>query len=500
MPPARPKPPVSGPAVRLAQGTPKGATILVVDDQEMVRTALVRLLAAQGYDSLAAPSADEALQVLAGSKPGGASVDLMLTDLRMPGMGGLELLRRAHAVAPDLPVMVITGYATVDSAVEAMKLGARDYITKPYGKEEVLLRVERVLKECNLSREVHSLREALKRGYDVGRGAHLIGTSGTMQHLFELIAAVSRNRSTVLIQGETGTGKELVAKAIHFSGPRSEGPFLCLNCGSVSRTLLESQLFGHVKGAFTGAVKDNPGFFVAAGGGTFFLDEITEVDTETQVKLLRAIQEREVTPVGGTKPVSFDVRIIAATNRDARQAVEETALRSDLYYRLSVVVIELPPLRERREDIGALVDYFNARMSAEYSLAPRDVSEDAMRLLQWYDWPGNVRQLENVIERAFALGQGPVIGPEDLPPEIAGLLDRPRNGRQGLAQRGGESAGEVTRNEPSPGACTLAEVERATILRALQEAGGNKSKAARILGIARKRLYRVLHKHGLMPG
>ncbi len=461
------------------------AIILVVDDEEMVRTPLARNLASAGYEVRSCCSADEALQLLST-----ASVDLVITDIRMPGMDGIELLRRARATSPDLEVIVMTAYASVETALEAMKSGARDYITKPFSRDEVLLRVERVLRERKLTRENRVLREALRGGFDVGRGAHLIGASPSMRSVFETISAVSQNRSNVLIQGETGTGKELVAKAVHYSGPRRDKPFIALNCGSVSKALLESQLFGHVKGAFTGAVKDNPGYFVATEGGTLFLDEITEVDTEIQVRLLRAIQEREVTPVGGTKPVSFDVRIIAATNRNAQEAIvrsqEEGGLRPDLFYRLSVVVIELPPLRDRRDDIRALVDYFNSRLSAEYGIAPREVSEEAMRLLQGHDWPGNVRQLENVIERAFALGHGPAIGPEDLPPEI-----RPRSTSA--------ASPPISAEGPLPASCTLEEGERAVILRALEEAGGNKVKAAQLLGIKRKRLYRLLHKHGLMP-
>ena len=457
------------------------AIILVVDDEEMVRTPLARNLASAGYEVREACSADEALQALSTE-----SVDLVITDIRMPGTDGIELLRRAKATSPDLEVIVMTAYASVETAIEAMKSGARDYITKPFSRDEVLLRVERVLRERKLTRENRVLREALKGGFDVGRGAHLIGASPSMKSVFETISAVSQNRSNVLIQGETGTGKELVAKAIHYSGPRRDRPFIALNCGSVSKALLESQLFGHVKGAFTGAVKDNPGYFVATEGGTLFLDEITEVDTEIQVRLLRAIQEREVTPVGGTKPVPFDVRIIAATNRSAQEAVEEGALRQDLFYRLSVVVIDLPPLRVRREDIRALVDYFNSRLSAEYGLAPREVTEEAMRLLQEYDWPGNVRQLENVIERAFALGHGPSICREDLPPEI-----RPRSRLV--------AAPATSADGPLPASYTLEVGERAIILRALEEAGGSKVKAARILDIKRKRLYRLLHKHGLMP-
>jgi DNA-binding NtrC family response regulator len=461
------------------RGSPRpGATVLVVDDEEMVRDSLARALRARGYDARAAGSAEEALEVLSSQ-----DVDLVFTDIRMPGMDGLELLRRAKAVSPELEVIVMTAYASVDSAVEAMKSGARDYVTKPFKQDEVFLRAERVLAERELTRQNRSLREALRMGYDVGRGARLIGTSPTMRSVFETIAVVGGNRSNVLIQGETGTGKELVAKAIHYSGPRAERPFVALNCGSVSKTLLESQLFGHVRGAFTGAVRDNPGFFVAAEGGTLFLDEVTEIDTETQARLLRAIQEREVTPVGGTRPVPVDVRIVAATNRDARRAVEEGVLRQDLFYRLSVVVIGLPPLRERREDVRALVDYFNSRLSAEYGVAPREVSAEAERLLRAYDWPGNVRELENVIERAFALGRGPVIEPADLPREVRGEDDaRPDPAEPGSVRP-----------------ATLEEAERRTILRALDEAGGSKVRAAKVLGIERKRLYRLLHKHGLMP-
>ena len=457
--------------------TTDNAVILVVDDEEMVRQPLARNLALAGYEVREASSADEALKILST-----ANVDLVITDIRMPGKDGIELLRRAKATSPDLEVIMMTAYASVETAIEAMKSGARDYITKPFSRDEVLLRVERVLKERELSRENRVLREALKGGFDVGRGAHLIGASPSMNSVFEAISAVGQNRSNVLIQGETGTGKELVAKAIHYSGPRRDKAFIALNCGSVSKTLLESQLFGHVKGAFTGAVKDNPGYFVATEGGTLFLDEITEVDTEIQVRLLRAIQEREVTPVGGTKPIPFDVRIIAATNRDAQEALDEGALRQDLFYRLSVVVIDLPPLRDRRDDIRALVDYFNSRLSAEYGIAPREVSEGAMRFLEEYDWPGNVRQLENVMERAFALGHGPAIGPADLPPEI-------RHDSPPAASADGQL----------PATCTLVEGERAVILRALEDAGGNKVKAAQLLGIKRKRLYRLLHKHGLMP-
>jgi len=472
----------------------KRATVLIVDDQEMVRSSLARLIGARGYDAISAGSAREALSTLSSR-----DVDLVLTDLHMPGMGGLEFIGRAKAMVPGIPVIVVTGYATIDSAVEAMKLGACDYVAKPYDSDEVLLRIERALNEHDLSLEVRALREALRAGYDVGRGAHLIGASPTMLRVFDIIARVARNSSSVLVQGETGTGKELVARAIHFSGPRAAKPFVALNCGGISRSLLESALFGHVKGAFTGAIKDNPGYFVAAEGGTLLLDEITEVDADMQVKLLRALQEREATPVGGTKPIPFDVRMIAATNRHARRAVEEGVLRQDLYYRLAVVVVDLPPLRERTRDIGTLVNYFNARLSAEHGIAPRMIPETVLRLLQRHRWPGNVRELKNVMERAFVLGNGPAMVVEDLPPEISIVA-----GAQATAP-----ARPVIQKEPrEPGyghldsraePLTLAECERTSILRALETAGGNKVKAARILSIDRKRLYRLLHKHGLMP-
>jgi len=486
-----------------------GPIILIVDDDEAICLLLEKALSLQGYQARSVQRAFEALTIVTTS-----TVDLVLADLCMPEMDGITLLKRAKASHPDVPFIVMTGNASIDTAVKAMKCGACDYIAKPFDLDEVFVRVQRALKENALSRENRELREELGRGYDVGRGARLIGASEAMTHVLETIAQVSQNRSNVLIQGQTGTGKEVVAKAIHYSGPRARRPFIALNCGSVSKSLLESQLFGHVKGAFTGAVKDTPGFFVAANGGTLLLDEITEIDTETQVRLLRAVQEREVTPVGGTKPVSIDVRIIAATNRDLRQAVEEGVLRQDLYYRLSVVVIELPPLRERRGDIETLVAYFHGRLSEEYGLAPRVISPEAMDALMAYDWPGNVRELENVVERAFALGRGPSIDPDDLPVDILraaqACLRRASDRQAAESTVLPESCHEAPRamaRDPAgsaqhlpENASQLDEAERALILRALDEAGGNKSRAARTLGVGRNRLYRLLHKHSLLPG
>jgi len=454
--------------------------ILVVDDEPAVRDVLSRGLGALGYQVSTADSAEAALARIADS-----IFDVLITDLSMPGMGGMELIPRAKAQQPDMAVIVITAYATVESAVKAMKDGARDYLTKPFSMDEVLLRIERVISERALSRENIELRRELRRGYNLAHGTPIVGTSPEMKAVFDTIAAVGPNRSNVLIQGETGTGKEVVAKAIHHSGPRSSKPFIALNCGSVSKSLLESQLFGHVKGAFTGAVRNNPGFFVAAQGGTLFLDEVTEIDTEIQVRLLRAVQEREVTPVGGATPVPVDVRIVAATNRGARQAVEEGVLRQDLFYRLAVVVIDIPPLRTRRGDIPALVRHFNARLSTEYGLSEREISPEAMDLLMRYDWPGNVRELENAIERAFALGAGATITPDDLPPHlVSGETDAAVSARPG--------AGSLDE--------TIAAVERAALVEALRRSGNNRARAAKELGIERKKLYRLLHKHGFMSG
>jgi DNA-binding NtrC family response regulator len=458
------------------------ARVLVVDDEQSLREILSRALASIGVQVVTAAKGEEALQILSGS-----SVDAMLTDIRMPGMDGLELIRRAKARSPDMPVMMMTGFATVDTAVEAMRHGARDYITKPFNVEEVIIRVKRVLAERALSEENRKLREELHHGHDVGRGSPIIGKSSQMKKLFETVEAVSQNRSNVLIQGETGTGKELVAKAIHFSGPRADEQFIPLNCGSVSKSLLESQLFGHVKGAFTGAVKDNPGYFVAAHGGTLFLDEVTEVDTEIQVRLLRAIQEREVTPVGGSKPVPVDVRILAATNRDARKAVDEGLLRQDLYFRLAVVVMEIPPLRVRRDDVPLLVKYFNDQMSTEYGLGAREIPTETMDRLVAYDWPGNVRELENVIERAFALGGGPQMLPKDLPQQVR-------------EQRASDEPSRSDGKGPQDLEGAIYALERRLLDDALARCEGNKARAAQALGIERKKLYRLLHKHGLMDG
>ncbi len=445
---------------------------MVVDDEAIVRDLLADALTGWGFRIKAVPGGHEALIELQKS-----DYSVMLTDIAMPGMNGHELLHQARVADSSLQIILITGSGSISSAVRAMKDGAFEYVTKPFNLDELRLKIERALEERALKVEDAGRKQELRKGYDISAGERLVGASAVMHGLRDTIAAVSRSAVSVLIGGQTGTGKELVAKAIHYSGSRARKPFIPINCGSMSRSLLESQLFGHLKGAFTSAIADSPGFFVAADGGTLFLDEVTELDFDLQSKLLRAVQEREVTPLGGTRPRPVDVRIIAATNRDAKQAMSEGRLRNDLYYRLGVVIVTVPPLRERREDIAVLAEYFNRRFAARYGVAPRKLASEALERFQQYDWPGNVRELENVIERAFALSDGNTIGLEDLPEEV---------------RCGGRSAGAAASGIP-----TLAHSERMLVERAVKESGGNKAKAARILGVGRRRLYRLLKKHGL---
>lgn len=446
-------------------------TLLVEDEPNMVRT-LARILGRRGHQVDSAAHGEEALRLLE-KEP----YDLVITDLNMPVMDGMQLLREMRARGLQPATLILTGHGTIQSAVEAMKLGAGDYLIKPCHPEELLLVVSRLLELRALRREVRELRRVVR---EETRFGELIGRSPAMREVYRIIDAVSQNKSNVLVCGENGTGKELVARTIHQRGPWKERPFLAVNCGALSETLLESQLFGHRRGAFTGAVEDHEGVFQAAHGGTLFLDEITEIPLSLQVKFLRAIQEREVTPLGSTRPVKFEVRLIAATNRDIEEAVRRGSFRSDLFYRLNVVSIHLPPLRERPEDIPLLVEHFVVRFSRDYGVEPKAVAPAAMQKLLDYHWPGNIRELQNVIERAFALSRAPAIEVEDLPAAI-------RNGAPPVWQG----------REDEEGFPTLAEVERRAVAAALARAGGNKAEAARLLGIDRQRLYRKLEKYGL---
>ena len=444
--------------------------LLVEDEANMVRT-LAKILERKGFHVDAATNGAEALERLSTTR-----YDLVITDLNMPVMGGMHLLREMSGRAIRVPTVVLTGHGTIPSAVEAMRLGAGDYVIKPCHPDELLLVVNRLIELDDLRRRVSQLQRELRR-FD--RFGELIGTSPPMQEIYRVIDAVSRNKSNVLISGENGTGKELVARTIHQRGPLAERPFLAINCGALSETLLDSQLFGHRKGSFTGAIGDHEGLFLAASGGTLFLDEIADVPLPLQVKFLRAIQEREVTPLGSTRPVRVDVRIIAATNRDLPVAVRQGEFRSDLFYRLNVVSIHLPPLRERGADIEPLVEHFIRQFSRVYGVEAKRMTAPALARLRTYEWPGNIRELQNVVERAFALSTQPEIAVSDLPAVLR--EDRP-----------------VRATDDGAGApLTLAEAERRAILAALRQAGGNKKAAARALGIDRQRLYRKLDKYGL---
>ena len=443
-------------------------TLFVEDEVNMVRT-LTKILERKGYAVDAASNGEEALQRLTQ-----APYDLVITDLNMPVMDGMQLLREMNARRLNPATIVLTGHGTIQTAVEAMKLGAGDYLIKPCHPDELVLVAARLLELRELRREVTRLKQQLRR-YD--RYGEIIGRSQPMQAIYQIIEAVSQNKSNVLISGENGTGKELVARTIHNKGPLAVRPFLAINCGALSETLLESQLFGHRKGSFTGAIEDHEGVFLAAAGGTLFLDEIAEIPLPLQVKFLRAIQEKEVTPLGSTRPLHVDVRIIAATNRDLDEAVRAGAFRTDLFYRLNVVPIHLPPLRERRDDIPLLVEHFVQDFGQIYGVEPKRVTPEAMARIVEYPWPGNIRELQNAIERAFALSADPEITLKDLPPAVV---------------RRGAAATEAFA-EPMP----LDEMEKRNILAALQRSGGNKNEAARLLGIDRQRLYRKIEKYGL---
>ena len=442
--------------------------ILIVDDESTIRETCAEVAQQTGMKATTVASAEEALEVLENS-----AVDIVLTDLMLKTSSGLDLLKRVRDTKPTLPVIVLTQYGTIDSAVAATRLGAVDYVTKPFRIEELRARLERAARAVELQQENQLLREQLRTRPGFGG---LIGVSERMQRVYKVIQKVSQHEYPVLILGESGTGKELVAKSVHFSGPRKDRSFAPVDCSALVPTLIESELFGYVKGAFTGAQHGKQGLLEAAQGGTLFLDEIGDMPVDLQAKLLRALQEREVKPVGSTERRRIDVRIIAATNRDLEAAIKNGSFRQDLYFRLNVVQLKLPALRERKSDIPLLVTSFLDKFS-DPQQPPRTISEEAMRQLIGYDWPGNVRELENAIERAVALGFGPVVHVADLP----GSLQYPTTERV------------PERNELLP----LEELERRAILRTLRETGDDKLAAARILGIGKTTLYRKLKQYHL---
>ena len=447
--------------------------ILLVDDETAILETLEILFRGEGWEVVVANSGPKALAALEDDHP-----DIVLTDIRMPGAGGLDVLAHARAADPEMAVILMTAQASLQTAVRAVNEGAYYYLQKPFANDELLAICRRAAEARALKVENKRLKKEI-RSRTNRTGDRPVGVSPKFVEVLELAETVACTGSTVLISGESGTGKEVVARYIHELSDRSEAAFMSINCGALPESLLESELFGHVKGSFTGAVKDKDGLLVAASGGTFFLDEIGDMSPATQVKLLRAIQEREVIPVGATTAVAVDVRIIAASNRDLEEEIVRGGFRSDLYYRLNVIQLHLPPLRERSEDIPLLVRHFLERRTDGNGAAPTVVSEEAIQILDRYEWPGNVRELENALERAVVVAQGSRIMPADLPDRVR-ETPRPRLAAEEVA--------------PNP---TMEVVERAYIHWVLQAEGGNKSRAAEVLGIDPSTLYRKLNRYGI---
>jgi len=443
--------------------------LVIVDEERPVREACREVAQSLGFNTFAADSAEHAYRMVESH-----AADVVLLDLKSPGVSGDDALHEIKARRPDALVIVVTGYATVQSAVQAMKNGAYDYVTKPFSLEELKLLLERVAGHLKLKTENRMLREKIKSKHGFGS---IVGRAPEMEKLYRIIAKAAQSSHPVLILGESGTGKELVARSIHFSGPFHDKPFIPVDCGSLVPTLIESELFGYVKGAFTGAQQTKDGLLAIADGGTVFLDEVGELPVDLQAKLLRAIQEREIRPVGSTKRIPINVRILAATNRDLEQAVAQGTFRRDLYFRLNVLSLRIPSLRERRQDIPLLTEHVLERLNRG-ALQERTISDDAMKALLAYDWPGNVRELENCLERACALSTGPVMHLTDLP---SAITSAPGPGATG----------------PRPAAkiIPMAEVEKQTILNTITQLNGDKLLAARLLGIGKTTLYRKLKEY-----
>ncbi|MBI2358164.1 MAG: sigma-54-dependent Fis family transcriptional regulator [Deltaproteobacteria bacterium] len=430
---------------------------------------LSELLSEEGYEIELAHDGRSALQRYAE-----APFDLVITDLMMPGMKGTELVRRLREIDPEAPALLITAFGSIESAVEAMRAGAFNYVTKPFRTEEILLQVSRAVEESSLRKEVRRLRKELHGRYGP---TNIVGKSPSMKKVFEAVTQISDTPANVLITGESGTGKELVARAIHYQSSRSHGPLVPLNCAAIPETLLESELFGYVRGAFTDAKKDRKGLFHEAQGGSLFLDEIGEIPLPLQAKLLRVVEDKEVRPLGANRTEKVDVRVIAASNRELGELVSEGRFRQDLYYRLNVIRIELPPLRERSQDVPLFVEHFIQKYSDRSARKVTGISEEALAALIRYSWPGNVRELEHAIERAMLLGKEERIGTADLPPQLLAQSDK-----------------EVTLTEALSRRFTLKALEHEYIRKVLQARGGNKTETANILGMDRTTLYRKLEE------
>ena len=457
---------------------PEPLSVMIVDDEKPMLEWLSILLEEHGYEVSCFSTGEEAVEAGLKSMP-----DILVVDVKMPGISGFDVLVQLQERSPGLIGIIMTAFSSVDSAVKAMRKGATDYLVKPFEVDQLLIAIEKALSERDLKRENRELRKKIRSKYSI---EGIIGKSKPIVDLLEQVRMVADKDSTVLITGESGTGKELIARAIHSTGSRSDKPFFGVSCGSFSRSLLESELFGHMKGAFTSAYKDKEGLLVAAMGGTFFLDEIGELDRELQVKLLRALQERQVLPVGGTRHVPIEARIIAATNADLGEMVKTDSFRADLYYRLNVIPLHVPALRDRRSDIPSLLDKFLEDYSTETGEQIKTITSEARKILSDYNWPGNVRELENVVERICVMTRCEEIGVNDIPDFI-----RCPDESEQLSADSGIMAPKSFRKNP-----TLDEIEKAYTLYVLEhQARGQKRLAAKILGINESTLYRKLEKY-----
>lgn len=442
-------------------------TILIVEDEDIMRGILAQLMRQAGFKVVEAPNAEQALEIFASENPA-----LTISDIELGKLNGIELLDQIKQMDDEAVVVMITAYSSVETAIAALRKGAYDYITKPFINEDILQTARNALRQRDLFRENRYLRRELQQKYQFG---NIVGRSDALTNIFKLIEKISGTNSSVLVQGESGSGKELIAKAIHYSSPRADQPFIAINCAALPESLLESELFGYVKGAFTGAHAGKIGLFKAADGGTLFLDEISEMPLSLQVKLLRALQEREFIPLGSTKSVTFDARLIAATNRNLEEEIELQRFREDLFYRLSVFSLTVPPLRERREDIPLLVRFFVEKHCRSLNLPPKTVSEMAMQAMVSYEWRGNVRELQNAIERSVTLSDDQ-IEVSHLPPKIREAT--------------------VITNDLTGQTLTLDELERRYIVETLNRVRDDKAQAATLLGIDLSTLYRKLKRYG----
>lgn len=458
--------------------------ILVVDDEAVVRDGLQRILDAERFMVVTCMSGHKAIELLQEKE-----YDLIITDLKMPGMNGIEVLKAVKTLQPEVPVIMITGYATVDTAVDAMKNGAVDYIAKPFTPDQINEKVERALEQRNVILDEFYLKKEITSHHGFNQ---FVGDSREMQKVYRRIMQVASTDSTVLITGESGTGKELVARAIHNNSPRRDLSFVAIDCTSLAENLLESELFGHVKGSFTGAMQTKMGLFKVADGGTLFLDEVSNISLSTQAKLLRVLQERQVTPIGGTQPIPINIHLVAATNRSLKSMVSEGTFREDLYFRLNIIPIELPPLRERKGDLPLLISYFLKKFTAEIGKEIRGIAPDAMALLESYTYPGNVRELENTIERAVVLTEGEIIHKEDL--ELFDSAGPEVTEFEGYIPTTADELKEMKKDIRGKAVETI---EKAFVINALERNNWNVTRAAEETGILRPNFQGMLKRLGI---